>query len=156
MIRFEKWSVISTSAATAVTGIGYFALKYLAEPSEPWAVVNNPLQPWLLKAHILVAPLLVFAVGLITVRHIWQHLQRKIRLGRRSGLLGAIVFAPMVLSGYLIQSLTAEPWLQAVAWGHIGSSVLFSAGIAVHVMVAARRPGRNGGAGNGGGPFMDL
>lgn len=138
MTRFEKWSVLSTSLATALTGVGYFGAKYLLESSEPWAVINHPLQPWLLKAHILVSPLMVFAVGMIAVRHVWQHFRRRIRLRRRSGILSAAMFAPMVLSGYLIQSVTAEGWLEAIAWAHIGASLLFSAGLTVHAALVAR------------------
>lgn len=132
MTRFEKWAVLSTSAATAVTGAVYLGIKYLLEPAEPWAVINHPLQPWLLKAHILVAPLLVFAVGMIAVRHVWQHFRRGLPSGRRSGILTATVFAPMVVTGYLIQSVTAEGWLAALAWAHIGVSLLFTVGIAAH------------------------
>lgn len=139
MTRFEKWSVLSTSLATGVTGVGYLWVKYFVEPVEPWAVINHPLQPWLLKAHILVAPLLVFAVGMIAVRHVWQHIRRRIRLGRRSGLTVALSLLPMVASGYLIQAITAEGWLETMAIGHIATGLLYGVGLAVHTVVAGRR-----------------
>lgn len=139
MNRFEKWSVLVSATATAATGAAYFGIEYFFEPSDPWAVINHPLQPWLLKAHILVAPLLVFAVGMIAVRHVWEHFRRSVRLGRRTGLLTAAVFAPMVVTGYLIQSVTVEAWLEPIAWAHIGASVVFSAGIAAHAAVVLRR-----------------
>jgi hypothetical protein len=140
MNPFEKWAVLSTSLLTAVTGVGYFCLKYLLEPAEPWAVINHPLQPWLLKAHILVAPLLVFAVGMISVRHVWQHFRRRVSAGRRSGLTAGLSLVPMVLTGYLIQAITAEGWLLAIAVAHIIVSLTYSAGVGVHAVVAARRP----------------
>lgn len=137
MNRFEKWSVLVTAALTALTGIAYFGFKYLMTPEEPWAVINHPLQPWVLKAHILVAPLLVFSVGMIALRHIWQHFRRGVRWGRRSGLTAAVPLAPMIVSGYLIQAIPDEGWLRVAALVHIGFSFLFTAGIAVHAVVAA-------------------
>lgn len=141
MNRFEKWAVLLASAATVLTGAAYLWVKYLVQPTEPWAVINHPSQPWLLKAHILVSPLLVFAVGAIAVRHVWQHFRRGTPRGRRSGVAAAAVFAPMVVTGYLVQSVTAPGWVQAMAWTHIGTSVVFSVGVAAHAAVVLRRGG---------------
>jgi hypothetical protein len=138
MSRFEKWSVLSTSLLTAATGIVYFWMEYFMESTEPWAVVNHPWQPWVLKAHILVAPLLVFAVGSIAVRHIWKHIRGRVVPGRRTGLTTAIVLAPMVLTGYLIQAVTGEGWLQAVAISHIAVSFVYSIGVVAHAWVIRR------------------
>jgi hypothetical protein len=138
MSLFEKWSVLSTSLVTAVTGIVYFWMKYFMESTEPWAVVNHPWQPWVLKAHILVAPLLVFAVGSIAVRHIWKHFRGRVAWGRRTGLTTAIALAPMVLSGYLIQAVTADEWLRAIAISHIAVSFVYTVGVAAHAWVIRR------------------
>lgn len=138
MTRFERWSVLLTTAATVLTGVGYFWAKYLVRSPDPWAVINHPLQPWLLKAHILVAPLLVFAVGLIALRHIWRHLRSGNRGGRRSGLAMALGFGPMVVSGYLVQAVTAPGWLQALAIAHIVLGVVYAIGFVIHQVVLAR------------------
>lgn len=138
MTRFEKWSVLSTAAATGATGLAYLWVKYGMEPSEPWAVINHPAQPWLLKSHILVAPLLVFAVGMIALRHIWRHYRSGMLWGRRSGIVTGLSLVPMVMTGYLIQGITHELWLPVVAWVHIGTSIVFVVGVAVHAVVLAR------------------
>jgi len=130
--RFERWSVWSTSAATTATGVGFFWTKYLVESSDPWAVVNHPLQPWFLKAHILVAPLMVFAVGMITTRHIWAHFRSGTPHGRRSGIIAFLALAPMVATGYLIQAVTHAGWLRAMAISHIVFGTLFALGLSVH------------------------
>lgn len=132
MSRFEKWSVLSTSLLTSLTGLIYLWMKYFMESTEPWAVVNHPLQPLVLKAHILVAPLLVFALGFIAVRHIWRHFRIGVALGRRSGLTTAVSLAPMVLTGYFIQAVTHESWLLAIAIAHIVVGLIYSLGLAVH------------------------
>lgn len=145
MTRFEKWSVWSTSVATTATGVGFFWAKYLVRPTDPWAVVNHPLQPWLLKAHILVAPLMVFAVGMIAMRHVWQHYRSGVRPGRRSGITTALALGPMVLTGYLIQAVTHVGWLRAMAISHIVFGVLYALGLAIHQPVVRRvKKGRAG------------
>lgn len=147
MTRFEKWSVWSTSAATFLTGAGFFWAKYLVEARDPWAVVNHPLQPWLLKAHILVSPLMVFAVGMIATRHVWQHYRSGVSHGRRSGILTALALGPMVLTGYLIQAVTHVGWLQAMAISHIVLGTVFALGLALHhpVMLHMQRNRRTRG-----------
>ncbi len=138
MSRFERWFVWITTGGTLATGLVYWWMKDILEPADPWAVINHPLQPWVLKGHILIAPLLVFAVGLIASRHIWRHYRLGVRKGRRSGLLAASTFGLMVLSGYLIQVLTAETVVRLLGWTHLTLGVVFSAGVAVH------RPATNG------------
>lgn len=138
MTRFEKWSVLSTSFLTAATGLIYVWMKYFMEPTEPWAVINHPLQPWVLKAHILVAPLLVFALGFIAVRHIWRHFRTGVAYGRRTGLTAGLMLAPMVVTGYLIQAVTAEGWLLAIAIAHIATGLLYSLGLAAHAWIARK------------------
>lgn len=143
MTRLERAVVLWSALATTATGVGYLWLKYFVEPPEPWAVVNHPLQPWLLKAHILVAPALVLGVGMIAVRHVWRHYRDRTRFARRSGLLGAASILPMILSGYLIQAVTAEPVLRAVALSHIALSLAFAVGLLLHWRVTRGRRARS-------------
>lgn len=157
MNAIEKWSVWVTTVLTAVTGAGYFWAKYLNEPAGEFAVVNHPLEPWFLKAHILVSPLLLCAVGMILVRHVWRHYRRNVVLGRKSGIVTALVLAPMVVTGYLIQTLTPEGWVRAMAISHIVFGFLYLAGIGVHQVVThrllsggGRKPGAAGGPREGG------
>lgn len=138
MRPFERWFLWSSSAATGLTGVVYMWMKYFMEPSEPWAVINHPLQPWVLKAHILVAPLMVFAVGLVTASHIWRHYKLGVRQGRISGLTAALSFAPVVLTGYLIQAVTHQGWLTALAWSHIGFGVLYLLALVFHSTLFGR------------------
>ncbi len=128
--------------ATFVTGVIYLWLKYLIVNDDPFAVVNHPWQPAVLKAHILVAPLLVFSIGLVTLRHVWRHLRSDMREGRRSGVLTVVVLGPMILSGYLIQALTDEGWLRAMALSHIGLGIVYGLGLLLHQFAAGGRKAR--------------
>ncbi|MFQ5889465.1 MAG: hypothetical protein ACE5JR_05355 [Gemmatimonadota bacterium] len=139
MTRFEKWSVWLTSVLTALTGFGYTWTKYFMHTDDPWAVVNHPLEPWFLKLHVVVAPLFMFAIGLIAIRHVWKHIATGVRQARRSGLTMVLVLLPMVATGYLIQVVTHRGWLRAMAISHIAFGVLYVLGMAAHQAVLGAR-----------------
>lgn len=132
MTPFERRSVWLTTAGTLITGVAYWWMKEMLTPAEPWAVVNHPLQPWVLKAHILIAPLQVFAVGLITSRHIWRHFRMGVKKGRTSGLVAAGTFVALVLTGYALQVVTAELLIRTLAWAHLVLGIVYSVGVAAH------------------------
>lgn len=132
MNSFQKWLVWCSSALTGVTGLVYWWLKNRMEPLDEFAVINHPLQPWMLKAHILVAPVMVFAFGAIAGEHVWRHYRQGVRAGRRSGLVSAWLIAPMMLSGYLIQTATHTGWLSALAWAHLATGVVYLVGLLAH------------------------
>lgn len=120
------------TAVVTLTGLVYAWMKYLLPPPEPWAVIHHPLQPLVLKLHIVTAPLLVFALGMIALRHVWQHIREAERAGRRSGWTGVLAAAPMVVTGYLIQAVTHERWLFWLAMGHLAAGVAFAGGVLLH------------------------
>jgi hypothetical protein len=139
---FERWAVWSSSAATFVTGLVYLWMKYVLVSDDPLAVMNHPWQGAVLKAHILVAPLLVFSIGLVTLRHVWRHLRANMRDGRRSGLFTVAVLGPMIVTGYLIQTITNQGWLRAMALSHIGLGLLYGVGLLAHQVTAGGRKAR--------------
>ena len=138
MKPFAKWLVWASSLATTLTGVVYFWMDRMMSPVDEFAVINHPLQPLVLKAHILVAPLLVFAVGVIALDHIWKYFRGTIRRGRRTGLTAMWPVIPMVVTGYLIQAVTHVVWLEVVAWAHIVAGAAYALGLAAH-QVALRR-----------------
>lgn len=139
MSPFRKWLLWGSSAATALTGVVYWWMEHMMEPVSEWAVINHPLQPWALKAHILVAPLMVLAIGTIALDHIWKHYRARIRRARASGLFTMWLIVPMILSGYLIQTVTHVGWLTALVWVHVGTGVLYSLGLLAHTWALRRR-----------------
>lgn len=138
MSTFEKWAVWVTSTGTGVTGLLYWWLKDWLQPLDEFAVVNHPLQPWVLKAHVLIAPLMVFAVGMVAAEHIWRQYTLRIRAGRRSGLLSMWTLAPMIATGYLIQVVTHVGWLEALAWTHVVVGATYLVGLVLHHPVPRR------------------
>lgn len=149
MNAFQRRLVWGSSLLTGITGGIHWWMKNMLQPVDPWAAINHPLQPWVLKAHILVAPVMVFAVGLITAEHVWKHWRQGVKAGRRSGLAAMWVFLPMVVSGYLIQAVTHAGWLSALVWTHLGTGAVYLIGLGAHHRVVRQilaRRARNGGS----------
>jgi hypothetical protein len=136
--RLERFVVWIATAIVFVTGVVYAIMKHLMSPADEWAIVNHPLQPWVLKLHILAAPVLVFALGLIAARHIVPRL--RLIPGRRfSGSLSAWTVLLLVASGYLIQAVTHAPTVTFLGWTHLGLGVVYGAAAARHALIARRR-----------------
>ena len=139
MSRFERWTVWVSAVATGMTGLGFMWAKYMTTPSEPWAVVNHPLEPWFLKAHIIFAPVFVFAVGLIVMRHIVPHIRKRVDRGRYSGLAMVWMLVPMTVSGYLIQVVTVPVLVTMLVTVHIVTGLVFLLGLAGHGVALIRK-----------------
>jgi hypothetical protein len=117
--------------AVSGTGLVYAWMRYLVTPTEEWAVVNHPWQPHIQHLHVLAAPLLVFAVGLI-----WSgHIAAKLRNGSHNRVAGiglTALFLPMAASGYLVQVAVSEPWRERWIWVHVAASLLWIAFFVAH------------------------
>lgn len=125
MLHLSNTAVVSTGVVLAV-------MVYLIEPAEEWAVVNHPWQPQMQHLHVLAAPWLVFAVGVIWASHIVSRLRKGPR-GRRTGLSLLIGFAPMVVSGYAAQVVIGEGWRAAWVSVHLAASTIWVGAFALHV-----------------------
>ena len=119
------------------TGLIYAAMHYLMEPVDPFAVVNHPLEPYMLQAHLVLAPALVFLIGMILHSHVLLKLGNGASASRRSGILLAWLFGVMVLSGYLLQVFTSTGH-RPLFWVHLASGTLWALGYAAHQISSAR------------------
>jgi hypothetical protein len=124
MNRFERWCLHLAALATAGTGLMDGLLRWFGErPGE----FGPEVHPWLGTAqhlHVLVAPILVFTLGMMVRGHLWSRLQSGAE-GRRTGLGAAILIAPMVISGVGIQVVTSPVWRSGMAWTHGTASGAF-------------------------------
>ena len=96
MTRFEAWCTHIATLLVGGTGLVYAWLRYLATPVDPEALVSHPWQPAVQHLHVVTAPLLVFAAGLLWRSHIWEGLRWRPRERLRSGLALAVALLPMV------------------------------------------------------------
>lgn len=136
----ERWSQHLSNLLVGGTGAVYAVMRYGLKPQDPWAVVNHPLQPRVQHLHVLVAPLLVFAVGLIWQRHIAPRLRLSGQTGYLSGILLAVSLVPMVVSGYLIQTAVGERWRGVWVTVHLVTSAFWLAGYLAHQWRTRRLP----------------
>jgi undecaprenyl pyrophosphate phosphatase UppP len=124
----------AANALVGGTGLVYAWMCYFAVPVDEFAIVNHPWQPALQHAHVLSAPLLVFAGGVIWHRHVWTRVRDKFKQRRTTGLGLALTLVPMIASGYLIQTAGDELWRKLWVAVHLVSSGLWLAGYVAHLL----------------------
>ncbi len=138
MSRAQLFWLHLSLALTAATGIVFAVMKYFLESSDEFAVVNHPLQPHMLAAHVVISPLALFVLG-------WtfsNHMLPKYRFSdesRKSGTASMLLIVPMTLSGYLLQIATNDTVRQSMAVVHWIASGLFVIGYVGHLIIG-RRP----------------
>jgi hypothetical protein len=124
MRRWEAWWNHLAVAAVSLSGLAYGIFKYFVPSPDPDSRAGHPWQPVLLKAHVLAAPLAVFGVGLLLRRHALRKLRHGEKEGRTSGALIVWIFAPLVLTGYLVQVLAGFHGARVAGWSHAGLGVI--------------------------------
>jgi hypothetical protein len=142
MSRFEAMLLHVANVLVGGTGLVYAWVRYVAAPSDPFAVVNRPWQPQVQHLHVLLAPLLVFATGMIWRRHVLASWREEVRRRHRSGSALAWMLVPMIASGYLLQTAVDDRWRRAWVVVHLATSGLWIAGYLAHQIgarIAERR-----------------
>ncbi len=139
MTRAQRVWLHVSFALTAITGAVFAVMKYFMKPADEFAVINHPLQPWMLAIHVVVAPALLFLLG-------WtfsNHMLPKYRFGDgrnlRSGVTSMALIAPMALSAYLLQVATNESLRRAMAIAHWVTSGVFAIAYLTHLFFGLRR-----------------
>jgi len=146
----EKWSHHASNLLVGGTGVVYGVMQYFMEPTDPFSVVNHPWQPHFQHLHVLLAPFLVFVVGLRWQRHIQPRLRRRDISRYTTGISLVISLIPMVVSGYLIQTTTDPTWRKIWVGVHLVSSGLWVLGYVIHQLQPENgKVGRNGDRGRG-------
>jgi hypothetical protein len=132
--RVHVWSVHLANLLVAGTGLVYAWMRYAMEPSDPYAIVAHPAQPLVQHAHIWTAPFLVFTLGLVWHQHVWRHFHRGSSRRRLTGITLLATAAPMVLSGYLLQTAVSQGWRTTWVVLHLGTSAVWIAGAIGHAL----------------------
>jgi hypothetical protein len=141
MTRLEAWLLHVATLLVGGGGLVYAWMRFFVRPADPFAVVNHPWQPEVQHLHVLAAPLLVFAIGLIWKAHVWPGVRLRIAARRKSGLALFATAAPMIASGYLLQTATDPSWRQAWLVIHLVASGLWLGGYLAH-QLSSRLVGR--------------
>ena len=144
MSRAQAWCVYLSALVVGGTGLVYGWMRYLLEPADELSVVNHPLEPDFQHLHILFAPFLVFACGLVWSAHVWARVQSGYPRHRRTGLALFALFFPMVFSGVWVQVAETESARDLAAWTHAVSGTLWCLVFVVHALAQALRRGKTG------------
>lgn len=132
LTRVEAWMIHISNLLVGCTGLVYAWMIYLVKPDDPYAVVNHPWQPAVQHLHVLAAPLLVFAAGLIWRRHVWGSWRSGVTRRRRSGVGMALALVPMIASGYLLQTAVESRWRTIWVAVHLTTSALWISAYLIH------------------------
>ena len=140
MNRLEAWLLHLSTIVLTVTGAVYAYTHYLMKSADPFSVINSPLEPYMLDIHIIAAPVLVVAIGIILHSHILFKIENGSRAARKSGLILIPLFLIMAASGYILQ-ITSGVINRIFFWAHLVSGSLWALIYAAHHLasLAVRR-----------------
>lgn len=133
MSPLERWSLHAAALLTAGTGALDGSLRWFGQRMGEFGPEPSPWLGLAQHLHVLVAPLLVFCLGVLVRGHLWARL-RSGSAGRRTGLGIAFLLAPMIVSGYAVQVAVDPAWRNAFSWSHGLSAGLFLLAYAGHVL----------------------
>ena len=135
MRKNERWLHHSANIAVGISGLIYFYMLYVIEPAETdeFSVLNHPYQNLILNIHILMAPLLIFAVAYTAKSHIVAKVKKRYKgPGRKSGVLMVALFIPMVMSAYIMQTTSNEGLRQVMVYTHNTTSIFWVLTYIIH------------------------
>jgi len=138
--RFQN----ASNSAVIATGLWLYWSKNFAEKTDPYSNVGGPGEVLAHNTHILAAPFLVFAAGLLWKIHIWPRFQQ-LSLSKMgilkgmSGLFMLLTLVPMILSGALIQVTTGEAARKIWIGIHVFSSLIWVAASLFHLIKGKAR-----------------
>lgn len=136
MSRGAAWFVHGSVAVSGLTGLVYGWMRYFAEPTDEFALVNHPWEPTWKDLHVLGVPLLVFGCALLWRTHVWGRIRAGFEPRRRTGVLLAVLLLPMIASGYVLQTRFGESWRTGWIWIHGLCASLWLATYGVHQLSA--------------------
>lgn len=133
MNALERWSLHIAALLTAGTGLIHGWLRYFGQRTGEFGLEAHPLLGLLQHLHILSAPFLMLALGMVLKGHV-EPLVRSGRLNRLgTGLFLLVGLAPMILGGYAVQVVVDPTWRKLWAWVHGISSLLFLGAYLLHL-----------------------
>ncbi|MEZ4846018.1 MAG: hypothetical protein R2877_03400 [Bdellovibrionota bacterium] len=140
MKTFEKYWFLSSFAILFVSGLLFLYFRDFAPRSEDaFSVISSPWQSWMLKLHVLIAPIFVFWTGWISITHTVNKLKRKAKRGKKTGLINLGLLFVAIMSGYVVQIITNELGLSITANIHLYVSSICFLFVLIHQAVSKKK-----------------
>ncbi len=133
----KRWAAVLNHVAcllVGLSGVAYGVMKYFMAGTDPDSRAGHPWQQPVLKVHVLTAPFLIFALGLVFSSHALKRLQGGEDPGRTSGAGLLALASPLVLTGPLIQILTGDAARQWTGWVHAALGAVYLLVYAAHLL----------------------
>jgi hypothetical protein len=137
MSRGEARFLHLSQLLVAGSGIVWAVMLYALTPEDEWTVLHHPWQDETQALHVLSAPLLIFAVAAIWKRHAWQRIRTGFAVRRKTGIVLAASFFPMLASAYLLQVTGDESWRTIWLVIHLASSAIWILAFGAHLISRA-------------------
>jgi len=119
-------------AATWLTGAVWLLLHHFMRRQGELGIVPHPLEPWTLKLHGASAFAALWLAGFLWSSHIipaWRRMRRP-----ASGITLAVLFAGLIVSGYLLYYVGDESWRARVALAHWLVGLALPLSLIAHVL----------------------
>jgi hypothetical protein len=137
---FEKyWFLVSFGILFASGLLFLYFRDFATKSDDAFSVVSSPWQTWMLKLHILVAPIFVFWTGWISITHTMNQLKRKTKRGRKTGLINIGLLMIAIMSGYIIQIITHELGLMIASNLHLYISAGCFLLVLIHQVISKKK-----------------
>jgi len=138
MRPWERWAFNALALLVSATGLLYLWMQYGMTTSDPFAVVNHPLQPLVLHLHVMAAPWLILLFGILISAHVSKKIGERPPSNRRTGLVSIATFVAMTFSGYGLQVFTDPAWARAMLLLHLASGGTFVLAYLIHLYIGLR------------------
>ena len=138
MTRWERLAFNVLGGVVSASGLVYAWMKYGMATDDPFALVNHPLQPAMLKVHLMASPWFILSCGVLIGSHVMAITGRGPSPNRRTGFVTLASVLAMTFSGYGLQVFTAPVWTRAMLALHLASAGLFLVIYGVHLVIALR------------------
>lgn len=114
--RRRRYTVYGVGSALWLSGALWLLFHYFLQSKGEFGAAENPLEPWWLRLHGIMAFASMWTFGLVWGVHIvagWRTHRHRVSGGITVAILGWLV-----ASGYLLYYLVDDQWRNVAAWSH--------------------------------------
>ena len=139
--RRRRYTVHAVGIGLWLSGALWLLFHYFLQRKGEFGPTENPLEPWWLRLHAMMAFAALWTFGMVWGAHVvagWRTRRHRVSGGMTVGLLGWLIG-----TGYLLYYLVDDQWRLAAAWAHWIVGLALPLLFLVHMTRGRQRPGRH-------------